>query len=89
MSTHWQTAKGGLLCGSLVGPGDRVVPETDPVDCPYCQEVLMVSRRACEIVFTESCNHWTMLEVRDQLVAEFGRKVAARAQHAIGLLTND
>ncbi len=85
---HWQTAKGGLLCGSLVGPGDRVVDETEPADCQYCQEIMMVARRACEIVFTESCNGWTMREVRDQLIAEFGHKMAARAQHALGALIN-
>ena len=43
MSTHWQTAKGGLLCGSLVGPGDRVVPETEPVDCLYLHLLLVVA----------------------------------------------
>ena len=86
MAKHWQTAKGGLLCGQLVGPGDRVVDETEPADCPYCQEVIIVARRACEIVFTESCLPWTANEIRDQLIGEFGHAKVQRAKTALGAL---
>jgi hypothetical protein len=85
---HWQTASGALLCGQSAGPGDSIVDELTPADCPACLDVMMVARRACEIIFTESCNAWTMREVRDQLYAEFGTKVAARAEHALGALIN-
>jgi len=85
---HWQTASGALLCGQSAGPGDSIVDELTPADCPACLDVMMVARRACEIIFTESCNAWTMREVRDQLYAEFGHARVERSRSAIGALVD-
>ena len=86
LTTHWRTANGGLLCGEQAGPDDRIVDELTPADCPHCLEVMVVARRACEIVFTESCRSWTANEIRDQLIGEFGHALVRRSKNAVGAL---
>jgi hypothetical protein len=86
MTKHWQTATLGLLCGGQPDPDDRAVDELTPADCPHCLEVMAVARRACEIVFTESCRSWTANEIRDQLIGEFGHALVRRAKNAFGSL---
>jgi len=88
--THWRAASGELLCGKTTGLGDdATVDEFSPADCPDCLDIMVVARRACEIVFTEACDHWTMREVRDQLFAEFGHARVERSRTALFVLIDD